>query len=189
MEVVGQLSALAALAYLATGGMALVATVLAPVDGRRRARFNWIAVAVVVVVLAVWRLTNGEAVVQDFARTWARNSGVYDDRHSVQVPVTLGAVLMIAALIWLARRSSGAGSSGKALSVALIMVVFTAVRATSLHAVDALLYESVGLVHVNYLIDLGLTALVAGLALVECRRALMPPKGKRRTSSRRRHHR
>lgn len=189
MEVVGQLSALAALAYLATAGTALVAAVLAPAGGRRRARFNWIAVAGVFVLLAVWRLTNGEAVVQDIARTWARNSGVYDDRHSVQVPVTLGAVLMIAALVWLARRSSGAGFSGKALSVSLIMVVFTAVRATSLHAVDALLYESVGPVHINYLIDLGLTALVAVLALADCRRALVPAPVKRRSSSRRRHHR
>lgn len=187
MEILGQLSALAALAYLATSGVALVAAVLAPAAGRKRALFNWITVAALFVALAVWRLTNGEAVLQDQVRTWARSSGVYDDRHTFQVPVTLAAVLVIAALVWLAWRPAGAGNSGKALGFSLIMVVFTAVRATSLHAVDALLYASIGPVHINYLIDLGLTALVAVLALADCRRALAPPPAKRRRSSRRRH--
>jgi hypothetical protein len=64
------------------------------------------------------------------------------------------------------------------------MAVFTAVRATSLHAVDALLYQSVGPIHVNYLIDLGLTAVVAAFALADCRLVAAPPPPPRRSSSR-----
>ena len=115
-------------------------------------------------------------------RGWTRAVGIYDDRHTFQVPVTLGAVLAIAGLIWLANRSSRAGNSGRALSFAVIMLLFTAVRATSLHAVDAFLYQSIGPVHVNYVIDLGLTALVAALALADWRN--VPERRSQRSSSR-----
>jgi len=184
MEISGLLSPLAACAYLATSGFALIAAFRAPARRRDLALFNWFAVVVIFVLLAVWRLDNGEALVQDQVRDWTRARGLYDDRHSFQVPVTLAAVLAITGLIWLAGRASGAANSGKGLSVALIMAMFTAVRATSLHAVDALLYQSVGPIHVNYLIDLGLTAVVAALAVADCRLLGAPAPPPRRSSSR-----
>lgn len=183
MEIFGQLSPIAAFAYIATSGAALFAAVRTPAARREAAQRTWTAVAVIFVALAVWRLTNGEALVQDMVRTWTRKDGIYDDRHVFQVPVTLGAVLIIAGLVWLAQQSSGVGRAGKALSVALVMVVFTAVRATSLHAVDAILYESVGPIHINYLVDLGLTALVALLAVADCRQ----PRARRSSPSSRGH--
>lgn len=182
MEISGLLSPVAALAYLGTGGAALVAAVRAPRHWRKAAVPNWIAVLVAFVALAAWRLGNGEERVQDRVRGWTRAVGIYDDRHTFQVPVTLGAVLAIAGLIWLANRSSRAGNSGRALSFAVIMLLFTAVRATSLHAVDAFLYQSIGPVHVNYVIDLGLTALVAALALADWRN--VPERRSQRSSSR-----
>jgi hypothetical protein len=187
MDIFGQLSSIAAFAYIATSGVALVAATRAPGTRRKLAAFNWTAVAVIFVLLAVWRLGEGEARVQEVVRSWTRNHGVYDDRYSFQIPITLGAVLAVSGLVWLARRSSGAGQSGRALCVALVMGVFTAVRATSLHAVDAFLYESIGPIHVNYVIDLGLTALAGALALVDCGLLVTPappPPTPRRSSSR-----
>jgi hypothetical protein len=184
MEISGLLSPLAACAYLATSAFALIAAFRAPARRRELALFNWFAVVVIFVLLAVWRLDNGEALVQDQLRNWTRANGTYDDRHSFQVPITLAAVVAVAGLIWLAGRASGAAHSGKGLCAALIMAVFTAVRATSLHAVDALLYQSVGPIHVNYLIDLGLTAVVAAFALADCRLVAAPPPPPRRSSSR-----
>ena len=183
MESIGPLSSLAALAYLATSGAALFAAARAPADRRKIAWINWSAVAAIFVLLALWRLGNGEALVQDHVREWTRANGTYDDRHAFQVPVTLGAVLAMAALVWLARRASGSGRSGPALSFSLIMAVFTAVRATSLHAVDELLYASIGPIHINYLIDLGLTALVAALAVADWWRVAAPAHRSRRSSS------
>jgi len=184
MEIFGQLSPIAAFAYLATSGLALVAAVRAPAIRRMVSVRNWVAVALIFVLLAIWRLDDGEALVQGVVRNWTRNRGIYDDRYSFQIPVTLGSILAVAALIWLAGRLSDAGHSGKALCTALVMAVFTAVRATSLHAVDAFLYASFGPVHVNYVIDLGLTAVVAAFAAADCWRKAAVAQTSRRASPR-----
>jgi hypothetical protein len=180
MHLLGNLSYLAALSYLATAVLALVA------GARHRAALQrWILVAVAFVMLAAWRLADGEALLQDRVRTWTRNSGTYDDRHVFQVPVTLGAVLILALIVWLGWGTRRAGRPGQALCATAIMLVFTAVRAVSLHAIDAILYHSIGPVHVNYLIDLGLTAVVAGLALTNLP-AQPEHRAKSRSRSRRR---
>ncbi|KUR80132.1 hypothetical protein [Novosphingobium sp. FSW06-99] len=183
MEISGPLSPIAGFVYIATSGLALVAATCTPATRRKLAVINWGAVAVIFVALAVWRLTDGEILLQDYVRGWTRGHGVYDDRHVFQVPVTLGAVLVMAALVVLAQRSSGVGRSGQALALSLVMVVYTAVRATSLHAIDEILYQSLGPIHVNYLIDLGLTALVAALAIFECRQVATSASRRHRSSS------
>jgi hypothetical protein len=164
MHVPANLSQFASLFYLATAALALGAGLR-----HRTGLVRWTMTAGGFLILAAWRLDDGEALLQDAVRTWTRNAGTYDDRHAFQAPVTLGAVVVVALLVWLGLRSRGAGRSGQALCVTLIMLVFTAVRAVSLHAVDAFLYASIGPVHINYVIDLGLTAVVAGLALMAIR--------------------
>ena len=179
-------SQVAALAYALTGMAALIAIARAR---KRLAMANWAAVAAIFAALVLWRLTNGEALWQDRVRTWARLNGSYDDRQTWQVPLTLAAVVLIAVIGGWLFRSGRARHSGRALALALIMVIFTGVRAASLHAVDALLY-SVGPVHLNYVIDMGLTGLVALLAVIDWRLIGQPsePKQRRRTS-RHHHHR
>jgi hypothetical protein len=178
-------SQLAALAYALTGMAALIAVARAR---KRLAMANWVAVAAIFAALVLWRLTNGEALWQDRIRTWARANGSYDDRQAWQVPLTLLAVMVIVAIAGWMFRSGRARHSGRALALALIMVIFTAVRAASLHAVDALLYASAGPIHVNYVIDMGLTALVALLAVIDWRVIGQPAEPRhRRRSSRHRH--
>ena len=190
MEPISGLSLLAVLAYLGTVALALAAAGLASGRRGRAAALRWVLAGVAFAALAGWRYTNGEALLQDSVRTWTRIKGVYDDRYTFQIPLTLAAILVVAALLWLALRWRGNGRSGQALCLALIMLIFTAVRATSLHAVDAFLYESIGPVHINYLIDLGLTAGVAVLALLDCRSSIMgdkrPPVDARRSRHARR---
>lgn len=168
MEAISTLSLVATFAYVLTA-MAALAAVLRRDHARRRIVIvNWLGVAVIFLALAAWRYTNSEAVFQDQAREWTRLHGVYDDRHDWQVPITLGAIAVLLVLGLLAGRWAGVRQSGKAVYLALVMVAFSAVRAISLHAVDEVLYHSIGPIHVNYLIDLGLTAAVALLAMVDC---------------------
>ncbi len=188
MEAISPLSLVATLAYVLTAMAALTAAFRPDRARGRMVTINWTGVAVIFLVLAAWRYTDGEAVLQDQAREWTRNHGVYDDRHTWQVPITLAAVAAIIALGLVAIRWSGVRQSGRALCAAVVMLAFTAVRAVSLHAVDDVLYQSFGPVHVNYLVDLGLTAIVAVLALIDCGLfgAAEPAPVKRQSSSRNR---
>ncbi len=182
MDAISPFSLAAALAYVATAVLALIAAFAVP--GRRRATMrDWSAVGAIFLALALWRFTNGEAQVQDYWRSLAQLHGTYEYRHDWQAPVTVamllaGVVIGIAGFRWAGRRRAG-----QALCAAVAMVLFVGLRTISLHAVDGILYRALGPIHLNYVIDLGLTALTATLAMADCG-WLGTPRARRPRSSR-----
>jgi hypothetical protein len=162
--------------YLLTAAAAIAA---ASRDHSRR-RFAWTSVGVAFTALAAWRLAGGEAALQELLRSAAAERNLYDERGEVQRPLIAFALLLGApatVLLWRKYARDGARTRlAVACIAASILVGYTVIRAVSLHAVDALIYQSIGPVHVNYLIDGGLTlaCLIAGVSS-----ALRPPAGRR----------
>lgn len=168
METVSYFSLAACLAYVMTAAVSLMAAFAAHARRHRAAARHWIFVGMIFVALAGWRLANGEVLVQAHARDWAQTHGWYDERHDWQAPITLAALLAVGAVLFAAFRWAGTRPSARALCVAVVMILFAALRVISLHAVDEVLYRAVGPFHLNYVIDLGLTGVAAALALVDC---------------------
>ncbi len=153
----------AALVYIAV-------TVLALRAGRQmshpRTRLHWAGIAACFAGLAAWRLLEGEAWIQELARSAAHASGDYDRRREWQGPLValalLAGVPAFACMGWRVRHVPPVLWSRLA---ALGLLAFAAVRALSFHPVDALIYAGIGRFHLNHVIDLGLCAVVAACAL------------------------
>lgn len=167
MATISTFSMAAAMAYVVTALLALACALGAPRRQHRAAMLHWIVVALVFAGLAAWRLTDGEGHVQAYARNWAQIHGTYDDRHDWQAPIAILALLVVVATGFAGARWAGPRASGRALCLAVVMVLFAGLRLVSLHAVDEILYRALGPIHLNYVIDLGLTGLVVVLALVD----------------------
>ena len=168
METISYFSLAACLAYVMTAAISLMAAFAARARRQRAAAHHWIFVGTIFVALAGWRLANGEVLVQAHSRFWAQAHGWYDERHDWQAPITLAALLAVGAVLVAAVRWAGTRPSARALCVAIVMILFAALRVISLHAVDEVLYRAVGPFHLNYVIDLGLTGVAAALALADC---------------------
>ena len=161
-------SLLGALAY---GVVCLAAAALGGFAPGRRlsaiARRNWRIVAAIFALMVIWRLAQGEQRVQDSVRYWTRDHGFYDERQALQIPATIVVILLATAMMMALSRVRHARRSAFGLGASAALALFAAVRAASLHDVDELLYRAIGVVHVNYLIDMGLTGLVGLLALLD----------------------
>jgi len=170
-------------AYAATCTVALF--VLANPAPRLRtapARRHWQIVAFTFALLAFWRLGQGEMLVQARMRGWSHSHGLYDSRQDIQVAVTLMMVALAMVTTWVVTRHGLPSPSRMAMLAALGLLLFSVARLISLHALDSLLYRT-GPFHLNYLFDLGPTALCAGLAMLELRR-MPPPSSPRRRANR-----
>lgn len=132
---------------------------------------RWWSIAATFVLLAGWRLLHGEDQVQAWLRHAAEASGTYETRTAWQGPLASLAVLGGAALLyWLSRR--GVRDSAWIVLARLAtasLAGFTAVRAMSFHPIDQLIYLSVGPLHLNHVIDIGLSFLAGGAAIAEFR--------------------
>jgi hypothetical protein len=167
------LNVLAAAFYVLTAALALGAA-----SRDRGRRLAWASIAVAFVGLAIWRFAGGEALLQDLLRTAAAERNLYQERGGLQRPLIAFALLLGAPATVLLWRKYASDSARTRLAVAriaaVVLVGYTIIRAVSLHAVDALIYQSIGPVHINYLIDGGLT--LACLA-ASASSALRPPTG------------
>jgi hypothetical protein len=167
-------------AYVLTACMAMT---VAEGPWRRRIGppWRWRVVAAVFLALAIWRIGLFESRLQDDVREWARQRGLYEQRRSYQEAATL---LMLAgsalAVVQVAVRG-GFRRSTYALGAAGALAIYSLVRLVSLHELDSLLFRT-GPIHLNYLIDMGLTAAAAGMAWLEIRAARAPtaPNGAQR---------
>jgi len=147
-----------ALGYLGTFVMAI----MAGLASRRRKDSQmgrWLLVAAIFLALACWRLSLGEIRLQDDLRAWAQGRGLYENRHTVQALLTL-AQLASAGVAIAVIPSRRLGRSDWALGAGGGLLLFSFVRFVSLHQLDSLLYRT-GPVHLNYVIDLGMTACAA----------------------------
>lgn len=176
------LSEIAAIAYCLIAALAVFRALLTR-DPRRR--WRWMVVAAIMIALAIWRFSDSEIWVQTLARDWARSHDRYEDRHEVQVPVTIALLTAMALGGFGLTRVRHARYAVWALAAAVTLLLVAALRAVSLHMIDAILYYEIGPLRVNYAVDMGLTALIGGLALVDW--ASTRASGPKRGRSTRRH--
>ena len=168
------LSQIAAALYLVVTALCLAAAGAAHKTGpQRRLGPIWIGIALLFVVLAASRLLDAENHLHAGLRLWLAGEGEYGARRSVQAPLAaivlgIGGLSAIAIIL----RSPGRRSSVAERAVrwasrsAAAMVGLVALRVVSFHATDALLYKPLRL---NWIIDLGLTLIVAVCAWRYCR--------------------
>ena len=155
-----------AFAYLIVAAIALAALRGARADVARQ----WLLVALAFVALAAWRLGQGEALVHDGMRALAEAGGAYAQRRAAQAPVVAFAVVAGGgAWLYVAMTGGLPRWLHRARLATLALLGYTVVRAISFHPVDAIIYAGPGLLHVNHLIDMGLSAIVAGCAVADWR--------------------
>lgn len=150
--------ALVVLASLAAGGAAI---------SQRQQNWHWRAWAMVGLLFAAFAMVRAfglEEWLRDMLRAVLRNESVYDQRRTLQGPLT-AAVIAAAfglALLWLYRLvRTVRGRRNAAVFVgyggALAMLALLTLRLISLHQIDAVLY---GPLKLNWFADLGASLVV-----------------------------
>lgn len=163
------LSLIAAGAYLLVSAICLAAMLTAKSRNQQQSHWKgWLVIALFFAVLVALRLLNLEEIWRYELRDWARSQGAYEERQGLQIPLTIGIVLLagLGAIVWILRRFRGLrGRRNIALIAAqlgsMALLVLMALRMISFSTLDKLLY---GPLKLNWVSDLGLTGLVAGCA-------------------------
>lgn len=132
-------------------------------------KLAWAGLAVLFVLLLVFRIMNAEAMIREYFRACLWAAGDYERRRDFQRPIVAGLILVagFSGLWWITliyrsltdRRNLAVLL---ALSAGAGMVVLLAMRLVSLHAIDALLY---GPAKLNWVADAGLSCIVASAAI------------------------
>jgi phosphoglycerol transferase MdoB-like AlkP superfamily enzyme len=132
---------------------------------------SWLAISILFAVLVLSRVLKIEDHITQYFRTLAREDGYYSRRREVQGPFTIAVmVLTFVAVYYFQRRMrrQNLPSPEKlrfvAIAGSLIMIVYVTLRALSLHQFDETIYKG-GLIHVNQVIDAGLTVMVGYAAM------------------------
>jgi hypothetical protein len=166
-----QLNLVAAVIY---GLVALLAACAERTFTRQASTFfrpSWTAIAVLFLGFALWRVIDGEHALHHLLVDGHLNSTGYAERGLIQGPlVLLGGIFGL----WLfsretrRRRRNPWFRLGWAASLALLTL--TGLRMISWHALDMILFVSLGPIHLNHVLDIGLAAIVGWSALRFCRR-------------------
>ena len=169
------LTFLAAAAYLVTAALSVLAARALPGGGShpRAGRRFWLFAGAFFVALAAMRLGGAEDAVRGLLRGWLVADGEYGSRRAIQGPiVALVMCALIAIAVWTraASRAGGGGPAGAAIRWArrgvAAMAVLIVLRLISFHPIDVLLYRQL---HLNWIVDIGSTVLVAACAIVSLR--------------------
>jgi len=180
---------LASLLYLATAAWIFFAVI----DSRRNPARNsrafahhwrrddrfWIAIGSILVLIAVYRVTGLEFWLQNQLRTLLRVDDMYADRHELQAPAVVGALVASVTVLGVIsvrlRRRHPAILVAAVSGLALLLSI--ALRAISLHAFDALLHASIAGIRLGWLAEAGPLMLLAGSAFWfrRWRATLRPP--------------
>jgi len=162
------------LVYLVTAGLCLFnarrSAALADAGGRRlatalsRRRF-WLLLACLLLLLGFSRQLDLQALAASAARGLLHADGVYQERSGLQIGLVsaigiFGTIGLVIALFSFRRAEP---SVLVALAGAAALIIFTIIRTISLHDVDRLLQQGVGVPHlrINNLIEIGALAIVA----------------------------
>lgn len=132
-------------------------------------RYSWAGCSAFFMALIIVRVIDLENRIRDSLRMHFRQGGLYDDRWQMQA-ILASCILVIGAAIlavflrgWFRRTPSRRQILANLGVLAMFgFVSLFALRLTSLHAIDALLY---GPLKLNWVIDLSLTVLAAGAAV------------------------
>jgi hypothetical protein len=133
----------------------------------RRERNVWLALAVTMAALGVNKQLDLQSAVTEIGRLLTRSLGLYDERRGLQelfiVAVALSAVVAIAFLLYLSRRTSR--QTRTAILGTMLVFAFVVIRAASFHNIDRLLgVEWLGL-RINWIVELSGIFVVLGAAL------------------------
>lgn len=160
----------AAAFYVVVALAAMAACGTASTSGQPRWNRNvWLALAVLFVVLIVLRGFGIEDVVRNALRTELRSDGTYSDRRWMQgmIASIVLAVVAAAGFFWFYRatrslsgRRNFATMAGLLAGAAMVLLVM--LRMISLHMIDRALY---GPFKLNWIVDLGASAVVLGAAI------------------------
>lgn len=133
----------------------------------------WAIIALMFVGLAVIRVTGFEELLRGTLREALRADAVYADRRSFQRPLAVAAVAgvsLLAGFMWWRQSRAIRGRRNFALLAAvgstLVLALLITLRIISLHQIDSLLY---GPIKLNWVIDLGASAVVLGSAVLYVR--------------------
>lgn len=136
--------------------------------GRSAAARWWMLIAAFFCFLIVSRMLQLESGAQIFLRDLLRTDGEYGARRDFQAPFAAMAVIVIAGMaVWAIWPMVHSGTSRRAQLIGwarlgvVAMVGLIGLRTISFHPVDALLYHGP---HLNWIIDIGSSALVGGSA-------------------------
>ncbi|ODU83154.1 MAG: hypothetical protein ABT10_08175 [Novosphingobium sp. SCN 63-17] len=147
----------------------LVVAALAALNAGRRGGPHsgrlWRRIAVLLGLLAVWRLLGAQGWLIQSLREWSQATTLYEERRLVQVPV-LYLALGLLYLAW--RRWGGSLRRGRATIAwvaAMGLAALAVMRIISLHGTDAILYQQIGPLHLHHIIDIALTVIIGGCAV------------------------
>jgi Ca2+/Na+ antiporter len=161
--------------YVGISLLCTLAALSAGVRGHsRRHALGWLLCSAAFIAMAVLRLLGAEDRIRQALRKLALAQGSYEERAVLQAPLVVlilaGMILLVfgAQRVW---RSKLPENSDRLLGVALLSVAafvpLYAVRMISWHTTDRILYG--GGIHLNWILDLGLCAAVAGVAILYLR--------------------
>lgn len=186
------LSYAASAIYLVTALLALAAGLrigTSPLpEGPRGERMQWTGIAVIFVLLALSRISGAEEWLEGMLRAALIDSHQYDGRRDIQRPVAAMALvgIALAALAFVMRKSVVTrfieSPIAWARTASIAMLALVVVRVISFHPLDAVLFAKP--LHPNWILDLGLTGIVAAAAVMALRSPLgVPPQNGIRTRS------
>jgi len=132
-----------------------------PNDPRRERRF-WLALALALLFLGINKQLDLQTAFTETMRTLARRQGWYENRFEYQIAFIAGMTFLLPVGIWLCFRvARGMPTSVKTAGAGLVVIAcFVLIRAASFHHVDRLLGETVLLLKLNWLLELGGIAVV-----------------------------
>ena len=126
----------------------------APVTAPAGSRTVYLAIAALFAVLAAEKFFNLDSQLQTYLRQFAKIHGDYDRRRNIQAPLVFAITMSV---YWVCRlifiRYNLYPSVVRCAFLALLLGAFDIVRMISLHAVDAVLFASIGPLHVNHIIE------------------------------------
>lgn len=159
--------ATAALCFFNARGSAALAVGRHVALARSRQRF-WLVLAALLLVLGLSRQLDLQALAAQAMRALLRDEGVYGERSGLQIGLiaAIGAFGMIGLLIALVSFRRVEASVLMAMAGATLLMIFTLIRTISLHDIDRLLMQGVGVPHaqVNNVIEIGALAFIAAAA-------------------------
>ncbi|MHA7820207.1 MAG: hypothetical protein ACX930_11225 [Erythrobacter sp.] len=163
-------SLIAVVFYVVVALAAMAACGTASTSGQPRWNRNvWLALAILFVVLILLRGFGIEELVKDALRTELRTNDTYDERRQIQAIIASAIMAIVAAagMLWLYRatrslngRRNLATMAGLLAGAAMVFLVI--LRLISLHMIDRALY---GPFKLNWIVDLGASAVVLGTAI------------------------
>ena len=126
----------------------------------------WIAIALFFFGFMLWRLIDGEHLLHHLLVDGHAHSRFYADRRWIQGPaVLLGGICGLWLLIRENLRHKGDPWCRVGWSATLALLTLTGLRMISWHDMDMILFAALGPIHLNHVLDIGLTAIVGWSAL------------------------